>query len=372
MSATSAITGTNFEKYHFLVATPDDNPDIIGLLRQNPIRMEMDYVMDRHDDFFKVQKFLPGSVVLIARNTTTREIVGGLSLLKLTGLLASAEITFQYITDLVRSGQEKSPLLMKKLLNYAFEQHFDTDFIFGLINAENKRARMFSVANILHYRGKPIATFHYLELVPLALQRVPKQYLCRPAECEEDLITSFDFINTHYKNHLLYRPLDLPYWEKMCRELPDFGPHNLWMLFEGHVLKGAMLCYNPSAIGSLMVTRMDGKTKLLLKSIRFLHRLTGLLFSPPLEGEHIKTLQIRYLAGAKATQKALLRLANNIAYRQKFHSVSMLADEREAPEPDNAVVYRYQSLLYAGYKPSFSDKIGLFAEKPVFFDITFS
>lgn len=372
MEVSAQTPNAHFGTYQFSVAAAADNPALIGLLRKNPIHMEMDYVMDKRDDFFKVHHFLPGSMVVMARNTSTHEVAGCLSLLKLKGGLPEGEITFQYITDLVRSVQEQSPLLMKKLLNYTFEQHFDTDFIFGLINAENKRARLFSVADVLHYRGKPIATFHYLELVPLALQRVPKQYLCRPAEREEDLIASFDFINTHYKNHLLYRPLDLPYWEKMCRELPDFGPHNLWMLFEGNVLKGAMLCYNPAAIGSLMVARMDGKTKLVLKTIRFVHRLTGLLFSPPLEGEHIKTLQVRYLAGAEAAQNALLRVANNIAYRQKLHSVSMLADERDVPNPANAVVYRYNSLMYAGYKPSFSDKIGIFAEKPVFFDITFS
>jgi hypothetical protein len=231
---------------------------------------------------------------------------------------------------------------------------------------------MFSVADILHYRGKPIATFHYFEAVPLALQRVPKQYLCRPAQSREDLETSFGFINTHYQNHLLYRPLDLPYFEKMCHELPGFSTENVWMLFEGDVLKGAMICYNPSAIGSLMVAKMDGKTKLLLRIIRFIHRLTGLLFSPPLEGEHIKTLQIRYLAGQKEAQTALMRVANNIAYRQNLHSVSMLADERDKLEPANAVVYRYNSLLYAGYKPVFADKVKLFTEMPVFFDITFS
>ncbi len=366
------IRSASFEKYHFSVAVPADNFKLIGLLRKNPIRMEMDYVMDKRDDFFKVHHFLPGSKVMIARNTSTQELAGCLSLLKLRGKLLGEEITFQYITDLVRSSEESAPLLMKKLLNHTFKQHFDTDLIFGLINAQNKRARMFSVANILHYRGKPIATFRYLEMVPLAIQSVPKQYVFRSAKSPEDLMESFDFINKHYNNHLLYRPLDLPYFEKMCHELPGFNTENVWMLLEGDVLKGAMICYDPSAIGSLIVAKMDGKTKIILKAIRFIHRLTGLLFSPPLEGEYIKTLQIRYLAGNSAFQSALLRIANNIAYRQKLHSVSMLVDEREAPKPANAVVYQYISLLYAGYKPEFEGKVKFFAEKPVFFDITFS
>jgi hypothetical protein len=209
-------------------------------------------------------------------------------------------------------------------------------------------------------------------MVPLAIQRVPKPYLCRHVENAEDLKASFDLINEHYNNHLLYRPLNHPYFEKLCRELPNFGFHNLWMLFEDNTLKGAMLCYNPTEIGSLILARMDGKTKFLLQVIRFIHRLTGLLFSPPLEGEHIKTLQIRYLAGPKEAQTTLMRVANNIAYRQNLHSVSMLMDERDDLRPANAIVYRYNSLMYAGYKPGFAEKIRLFAENPVFFDITFS
>ena len=372
MTASEEMRNANFGKFLFSVAVPSENQELIGLLRKNPIHMEMDYVMDKRDDFFKVHQFFPGSKVMVARNTSTQEVAGCLSLLKLRGMLQGEEITFQYITDLVRSEQEPAPLLMKKLLNYTFEQHFDTDLIFGLINAQNKRARMFSVADILHYRGKPIATFHYLEMVPLAIQRVPKQYVFRSAENQKDLLESFDFINAHYKNNLLYRPLNLPYFEKMCQELPGFSTENIWMLFEGDVLKGAMICYNPTAIGSLMMAKMDRKTKLLLQMIRFIHWLTGMLFSPPLEGEHIKTLQIRYLAGNKEAKTALLRVANNIAYRQNLHSVSMLVDERDSLEPANAVVYRYTSLLYAGYKPVFADKVKLFAEKPVFFDITFS
>jgi hypothetical protein len=231
---------------------------------------------------------------------------------------------------------------------------------------------MFSVADVLHFRGKPIATFQYLELVPLTIQRVPGKYVFRYAACTEDLIASFDLINAHYQDHLLYRPLDLPYFEKMCQELPGFSTQNVWMLFEDNVLKGAMVCYNPAEIGSLIVAKMDRKTRILLKTIRFIHRYTRLLFSPPMEGEHIKSLQIRYLAGNKAIQDALLRIANNIAYRHRLHSVSMLMDERSVPDPVNTVVYRYHSLLYAGYKPGFSEKIKLFAEKPVFFDITFS
>ncbi|MBK7343767.1 MAG: hypothetical protein IPJ06_12185 [Saprospiraceae bacterium] len=154
--------------------------------------------------------------------------------------------------------------------------------------------------------------------------------------------------------------------------MPGFSTENVWMVFEGSVLKGAMICYDPTAIGSLIVVKMDSKTKILFKVIRLIHRLTGLLFYPPLEDEYIKTLQIRYLAGNKEFQSALLRIANNIAYRKKLHSVSMLVDERDAPKPANVVVYQYVSILYAGYKPEFAEKVKFFAEKPVFFDITFS
>ncbi len=362
----------DFEKYHFSVATATDNQDIIALLKKNPIHMEMDYIMDRQDDFFKVQKIYPGSKVMIARNTTTNEIVGCLSLLKLEGMIAGEKITYQYITDLVKSGQEQSPLLMKKLLNYTFENHFDTDFLFGLINAANKSARFFSTSDVLHYRGKVLAKFHYSEIIPLSLHRIPQRFEIRfPATAEAQII-ALNFINNHYKNHLLFLPLDLLFLKKMFVELPNFSYQNIAMLYEAGILKGVMMLYNPAEVVSVIIARMDRKTKILLGLIKAIHRTTGLLFSPPGEGGQIKTLQVRYLAGTKETQSVLLRYANNFAYQHQLHSVSMLVDERDAIKADNAVVYQYQSLMYAGFKTVFLSKTNYFKDMPVFFDITFS
>lgn len=372
MASKKHTSSTEFGHFHFSVASPEDNLEIIALMKRNPIHMEMDYIMDRRDDFFKVQKILPGSKVLIARNKNTGQLVGCLSLLKLEGMVAGENIVCQYVTDLVRDKMEHSGLLMKKLLNYTFENHFDTDFIFGLINAENKRARIFSTSDVLHYPGAVTTRFHYFELVPLAIQSIANKYTFRHPANQDELQKALDHINQYYQDHLLYRRLDLPMVSKMFTELPDFSLQNIVMLYEADVLKGAMIHYNPSRVVSLILAKMDKQSKILLGVIRFIHRLTGLLFSPPLEGEHIKTLQIRYLAGAGTIQDMLLRYANNFAYRQKLHSISLLLDQRDTLHPRNAVVYKYKSLMYAAYKPSFEPKAGLFAERPVFFDITYS
>jgi hypothetical protein len=372
MAHNKEVHSDNFGHFHFSVATSEENLEIIALMKRNPIHMEMDYIMDRRDDFFKVQKLMPGSKVLVARNTNTHELAGCLSLIKLEGMMAGEKVEYQYVTDLVRDKQEHSGLLMKKLLNYTFENHFDTDFIFGLINAENKRARMFSTSEILHYPGTVSAKFLYYEMVPLSSWRIPGKLTFRSPENQEELKSALDFINSYYQNHLLYRPLTLPFMTKMFAELPDFSLQNIVMLFSGGTLTGAMILYNPSKVVSLILAKMDRRSKLLLGIIRIIHRFTGFLFSPPAEREHIKTLQIRHLAGNKAAKNALLRYANNLAYRTRLHSVSMMLDQRDRIQPENLVCYEYQSLMFAAYKPAFKTKAELLGEKPVFFDITFS
>lgn len=372
MAHKKEIHADNFGHFHFSVATPEENPEIIALMKRNPIHMEMDYIMDRRDDFFKVQKILPGSKVMVARNTNTHALAGCLSLIKLEGLVGGEKVHYQYITDLVRDNQEHSGLLMKKLLNYTFENHFDTDFIFGLINAENKRARMFSTSEILHYPGSVSAKFLYYEMVPLSTWRIPDTHKFRTPENQEELQSVLDFINLHYQNHLLYQPLDLSSMKKMFAELPDFSLQNIVMLFSGDTLTGAMILYNPSKVVSLILAKMDTKSKILLGIIRIIHRFTGLLFAPPSENEYIKTLQIRHLAGNDAAKSALLAYANNLAYRDQLHSVSMLLDQRDSIQTKNAVVYQYQSLMFAAFKPAFKLKAEMLAEKPVFVDITFS
>jgi len=366
------VHSADFGHFHFSVATSEENLEIIALMKRNPIHMEMDYIMDRRDDFFKVQKLMPGSKVLVARNTHTNELAGCLSLIKLEGMMAGEKVEYQYVTDLVRDKQEHSGLLMKKLLNYTFENHFDTDFIFGLINAENKRARMFSTSDILHYPGSIAAKFLYYEMVPLSIWRIPGNFNFRHPKNQDELQLALNFINLHYKNHLLFQPLDLPFMSKMFAELPDFSLQNIVMLYSGNTLAGAMILYNPKNVVSLILVKMDAKSKIILGIIRVIHRLTGLFFSPPEENGHIKTLQIRHLAGNQEAQDVLLRYANNLAYRERLHSVSMLVDQRDMIQPNNSVVYQYQSLMFAAYKPAFKIKAEMLAQKPLFFDITFS
>ena len=59
MKNTAQMLNANFDQFHFSVATPADNLKLIGLLRKNPIQMEMDYVMDKREDFFKIHHYDP-------------------------------------------------------------------------------------------------------------------------------------------------------------------------------------------------------------------------------------------------------------------------------------------------------------------------
>ncbi len=340
----------NEPHYVFSTATMADNADLLELLRRSPIRMEMDYVMDRQNDFFLPQRWLPGTKVLLARDAATGELQGFLSLLKIRGTIDGREIAFQYVTDLIKAPENRNAFLMKRLLNYGFVQYFDTPLIFGLINARNNPARRFSTSVQLKYPGDAVHTFHYLEMAPLWRQCIPRRYTLQQATDEASIDQAIALINRHYERHTLFLPLNREELSRQFKALPGFSASDVWLLQENGLPVGAMITYRPDALSSLILMRMDGWSRFLFRIIRGFHRLTGLLFDPPEEGGHIRTLQVRYLAGNEQARRAMIRAANNIAYSEKRHSVSMLLDAGDPLRPSNWVTYRYQSLLYANGK----------------------
>lgn len=358
-------------QYQFTTAGPEDNADILLLLRNSPIRMEMDYIMDRQNDFFRLHQWLPASKVLLARDAATGALQGFLSLLKLQGQLDGQLISFQYVTDLIKSAENRNPFLMKRLLNYGFQHYFDTPIIFGLINARNSPARLFSTSAQLAYPGTQVHTFSYLEMAPLWSQRLPRQYSVRTAENEEDLTQAINLLNQYYCNHALYLPLTLENLNHQFEVLPGFSRKDVYLLYEEGQLLGAMITYRPAALSSLVIARMDSWSKLLFSGIRWLHRKTGWLFDPPREGGHINTLQVRHLAGNELARKALLKVANNTAYSEKLHSVSMLLDEQDPLKPSNWVTYRYQSLMYANGQGDCQEMLDTLQKGMIFFDIVY-
>ncbi|HLP95092.1 MAG TPA: hypothetical protein VK168_13705 [Saprospiraceae bacterium] len=337
----------NEPQYVFSTATAADNADILELLRRSPIRMEMDYVMDRQNNFFLLHDWLPETRVLLARDAATGELQGFLSLLKLRGMVDGREMAFQYVTDLIKAPENRSPFLMKRLLNYGFVQYFDTPLIFGLINARNNPARRFSTSVQLQYPGDAVHAFHYLEMAPLWRQRISRRYSLRQATDQASTDQALVLINRHYERHALFQPLNRQELDRQFEVLPGFSAADVWLLEENGQQIGAMITYRPDALSSLILMRMDGWSRFLFRLIRGFHRITGLLFDPPEEGGHIRTLQVRYLAGNEEARRALLRAANNMAYTEKRHSVSMLLDAADPLEPSSWVTYRYQSLLYA-------------------------
>ena len=360
-----------FINYTFREATINDNSALIQLLKDNPIHMEMEYAADRLDNFFFRVDRLLGSKVIVAINPEGN-IAGCITLLKLSGEVAGEKLSFQYVTDLVRSSKEQDPLLMKKLLNFAFANYFDTDLIVGLVNEKNARARSFSVSDFLKYPGSVSARLSYFEIVPIQKHTLKEKFtLCSPQN-QMQLNDALGFVDRFYKNYAFFQPISEKYYSEKIENLPGYSLNDWTLVYEGTALKGVMLQYDPSKITKLLLVKMDLKNRLLLKLVRFVNQFTGLLFNPPMEGSHIKTLQIRYLSGSDEVQKELLHFANNYVKDNKFHSISLLVDERLSVPRDFSLQYKYTSLLYTACKPAFQDKMNCIAEHPVFFDITFA
>lgn len=361
-----------FKNFCFSSATPVDNSELVELIKRNPIRMELDYIQDRHGDFFKVQKMHRGSATFIARDLETNDLVGCLTLLKHEGNFSDSAIRFQYVTDLVRDRKKGSHKLITGLLNFALENFFDTDLIIGLINETNLRARRFSESEELLLKTQIVGKFNYLEIVPLSVHRLPDQCLYRCPGNDSEISTALDFINRHYKNHLLYHPLCVNDLRSMFDLLPNFSEQNIIMLFDQGDLKGVCIFYDPAELVSLIITQMNLRAKLLVKIVRTIHTLTGLLFNPPTQGDKIRTLQVRYLAGEPRFHSSLLSYVNNLAVGGNYHSISLLRDEKESIAIPNKFLFKYKSLMYAGCQKEFESMMHHFKDKPIFFDITYA
>ena len=363
----------SYNDFQFSIATHEDNKALVHHVKNNPIQMDLEYHKDKKDNFFLIPDFLKHSKVIVAKNFVTKEIVACVTFLQFTGQIDNEQISFQYITDLIKDkSRVKDPLLMKELLNFGLRNHFNSDFIIGLINENNHRARIFSKSDKLIYRSKVVAKMNYYELLPLNKYRIPKKYKFQTPQNNNDLQKALDFINEHYKNHLLFRPLDIKYFESMIQSLPDFSLNNITILNEDDKLKGVAITYNPINMVSLSITHMDFKSKIISNAIRVINKFTGLLFSPPKEGEPINTLNVRFLAGGIVERNILLRCVNNYANRNNIHTISMLLDSRESINIPNKLSYEFKSLIYSAFKEPFASKITLFEKHPVFFDISFS
>ena len=103
-----------------------------------------------------------------------------------------------------------------------------------------------------------------------------------------------------------------------------------------------------------------------------IYATTGLLTSPPGEGESVKTLQVRYLAGADEARWQLFRHLNNLVREEHYHTISMMLDERESPPFNSLRSLHYKSILYGCFKNSKKREIlqESLLHRPLYFDIT--
>lgn len=366
------VQSKDFKNFRFSTAATVDNEELVELIKRNPIQMELDYIQDRHGDFFMVHRIHSGSATFIARNIESGTVVCCLTLYMLKGNFSNSAMRFQYVTNLVRDRKEGSHELITGLLNYALDNFFDTKLIVGLINEANMRARRFSESGELIVKTQIVGKFNYLEIVPLSVHRLPPEYQFRCPRNDNEISTALDLINNYYVNHLLYHPLSVTDLRNMFDLLPNFSEENIIMLFERGILKGVCIFYDPAEVVSLIIAHMSLKARLLVKMVRTVNSLTGLLFYPPTEGDKIRTLQVRYLAGEPKFQSSLLSYVNNLAVEGRYHSISLLRDERESISIPNRFVFKYKSLMYAGCQEYFRSRMHHFRSNPIFFDITFA
>lgn len=362
------------KSYKIRFANQNDNKAIISLISSNPIVMESVYKMDRSPDFFRLHKNFPGSKVLIAIEKDEIIPAAIVSCFLFKGRIYKKNIPYYYFTDFNRNPNRKNLGAALDLTNHGLIRFKKStiDVGFCLVNDNNKRAKKFMDSSILPVPFEKVGLLKYYEIIPLKNHRIPQKYNFTIPRTDKELQLIIDFINQFYINHNLYNPLTLKEIKKMYRRYTGFNEENIIALWERGKLLGAMIFYDPSQFINIKILKFDKFTKIFSILLRKIYRHTGLFFSPPREGEYVRTIQIRYYAWEGRAGNILFRYLNNYACSNKYHTISCMLDENERLPISNRFKFSYKSILYGTFKGSLRLGIEKFKTSPIFFDGTVS
>ncbi len=361
--------------YRIRTATPGDNAALIALLRENPIQMETAYYSDRAPDFFRLHSIFDNSRVALAEPLSRdrgQRLLGCLSVLECRGRIGTEIRPFSYLKDMMARSSREARGVAQELARTFFRDLWRTDAVFTLINERNLRARRLLENRLADCGMTALATLEYTEVVPWVRRRIPGGWLAGPPANEGELVEAMNWINSFYQAHALFEPLDLEWLQTRGRRFPGFDHRNFLLLRQGRRLAGAATFYDPAQLASIVIVRLDRRTRRLSRLLRFLHGATGWFFDPPREGEPVRTLQIRHFAYDNPdVARLLLRGLSNLARDQRMHTVSYLVDAR-APLPGaGPLASRYRSILYGRLRIREETK-ARFGDAPAFLDITAS
>jgi len=342
-----------------------DNDAVLDLIASNPIEMGDLYFNDRSPEFLRLHNKFEGSQASIVTDEAG-EVLAVASAFRFTGRIGDEQRSYAYFTDAARDLKRRVKGTMPTLSASSAGVQLGTESRLGysLTDAHNEAVRKFSQKIAASIGFEERTGLQAVIVIPVRNRRVGVEV---GTPTRQELPSVLDYINAHYAEYSLFRPL----------QLDDFDPdgklqyslQDLLVLRKGGQLVGAALLDGPGGLSAIRLVKYVVTNPWLIRLSRWINTLTGLLAPVPDEGEIVPTLHIRMFAAAPEHADALFTACANLARERRVARMYWIEDERAPIPTAHGITFKSEVIWFGGFLGDSDVTIDELFTRPVFCDV---
>ena len=289
---------------------------------------------------------------------------------KYHGRIGNSIIYYHYYTDFIAQKRPHSNGIALAVMEYAIRDHKGEAPSFMLKNEGNHRVDRFLEKSGFLPMLNHLANLNYVAALPVKLQKIPDELVFVSPVSRKDLQDAATYLNNFYDRYLLYDPLTIDCLVDSFSRFPNYSINNIIIMKRNDNIIGVSIYYDSSEFVSLRIKTSTFPVRALTRLVATIHGVTGLLLEPPKGGEPIRTLCIKFMACDEINSKWLISHINNIAFEGRYHTISILHDERQVLRFPHWLQFHHRVSLYGLLKQGKEEIVADFRDRPVCFDIT--
>lgn len=295
-------------------AFPKDSEALIALTSSTPMQGRISLRIDRKPDFFRLLKKRGDHIVIVAEDEQKR-IAGSFSAARQSFVINNSIQPVYYLGDLKVHPSNVSSTVAYRLIKAMHEEVRGTGVDLFLCTAAEGNAPVFSF-----FKGRVGLPSFQKTCIFNVYQLLPKRSLLH-----ENILPGKDsaglpaFYNTYFKRYHFYPVINNL---DSCINLS---------FVENGKITAALSLYDPASLKRNVIIDYPlslGIALGVLRILKFFVSLPGL----PGKGDELRLLYVRYFGFEEGHEKDFLHLmkaARNFAFENKFHFLTMAADEKD-------------------------------------------